>query len=58
MTSQGTAHGRFTRAIERRNLFQAELALREMGAPSLLVALDYLDIRALGGYEAEPPPSK
>jgi hypothetical protein len=37
VTSQGTAHERFTRAIERRNLFQAELALREMGMPSLLV---------------------
>jgi hypothetical protein len=30
MTSQGTASGRFTRAIKQRNLFQAELALREM----------------------------
>jgi hypothetical protein len=46
MTSQGSAHGRFTRAIEQRNLFQAELALREMGTPSLLVALDYLDLLA------------
>ena len=46
MTSQGTAHGRFTRAIQRRNLFQAELALREMGTPSLLVALDYLELLA------------
>jgi hypothetical protein len=46
MTSQGSAHGRFTRAIQQRNLFQAELALREMGAPSLLVALDYLDLLA------------
>ena len=46
MTSQGTAHGRFTRAIERGNLFQAELALREMGRPSLLVALDYLELLA------------
>jgi hypothetical protein len=45
MTSQGTAHGRLTRAIERRNLFQAELALREMGTLSL-VALDYLDVLA------------
>ena len=34
MTSQGTAHGRFTRAIERRNFFQVELALREMGGTS------------------------
>lgn len=46
MTSQGTSHGRFTRAVQRRNLFQAELALREMGTPSLLVALDYLELLA------------
>jgi hypothetical protein len=46
MTSQGTASGRFTRAIQRRNLFQGELALREMGTPSLLVALDYLELLA------------
>jgi hypothetical protein len=38
MTSQDTAHGRFQRAIQRRNLFQAELAMREMGTPSLLAA--------------------
>ena len=42
MTSQGTAHGRFTRAIQQRNLFAAQIALREMRDPSLLVALDYL----------------
>jgi hypothetical protein len=29
-----------------RNLFQAEMALREMGTPSLLLALDYLDLLA------------
>jgi hypothetical protein len=46
MTSQGTASGRFTRAIAARNLFQAELALREMRTPSLLVALNYLDLLA------------
>jgi hypothetical protein len=44
MTSEGIASGRFTHAIQRRNLFQAELALREMGTPSLLVALDYLEL--------------
>ena len=44
MASQGTAHGRFTRAIQRRNLFQAELALREMAPPSLLVLVDYLEL--------------
>lgn len=53
MTSQGTAHGRFTRAIQQRNLFAAELALKEMGTPSLLVALDYLVLIA-----DERPPRK
>ena len=38
MTSQGSAHGRFQRAIQRRNLFQAELAIRELGTLSLLDA--------------------
>jgi hypothetical protein len=33
-------------AIQRRNLFQAELAVREMGTPSLLVALDYPELLA------------
>jgi hypothetical protein len=46
MTRQGSAHGRFTRAIQRRNLFQAELSMREMGTPALLDALDYLDLLA------------
>src|ERR1022692_3729975 len=32
----------------RRNLFQPALAHREMGSPSLLVALDYLDLLASG----------
>src|SRR5919108_366361 len=39
MTSQGTAHGRFQRAIRQRNLFNAELAAREMGHVSLADAL-------------------
>ena len=47
MTSQGSAHGRFQRALERRNLFQAELALRELrGTPTLATALDYLELLA------------
>ncbi len=46
MTSQGSAHGRFVRAIKTRNLFQAELAIRELGTLSLLDALDYLDLLA------------
>lgn len=40
MTSQGSAHGRFTRAIKQRNLFGAEMAMREAGTLSLLDALD------------------
>ena len=39
MTSQGTAHGRFQRAIERRSLFHAELAAREMEHLNLADAL-------------------
>jgi hypothetical protein len=46
MTSQGSAQGPFLRAIQRRNLFQAELAMREMGTASLLDALAYLDLLA------------
>jgi hypothetical protein len=39
MTSQGTAHGRFQRAIHRRHLLAAEMAAREMGGLSLADAL-------------------
>jgi hypothetical protein len=39
MTSQGTAHGRFTRAIANRNLRAAEDAARELGRLSLEDAL-------------------
>ena len=46
MTAQGSAHGRFTRAIAARNLFQVESALRELRYVSLLDALDYLDLLA------------
>ena len=44
MTSQGTANGRFTRAVKQRNLFGAEMAIREMRNLSLIDALDYLDL--------------
>ena len=44
MTSQGTPHGRFTRAIKQRNLFDAEVAIREIRTVSLIDALDYLDL--------------
>jgi len=46
MTSQGTAHGRFTRAIGTRNLWAAETAMRELGNVSLLDALEYLELLA------------
>jgi hypothetical protein len=50
MTSQGTAHGRFTRAIKTRNLFNAELAARELGGLALHDALDLVILIA----EARP----
>jgi hypothetical protein len=54
MTSQGSASGRFTRAIQQRNLFGAEVALREMGRPSLMLALDYVILLA----ELQPAKAK
>jgi hypothetical protein len=54
MTSQGSASGRFIRAIQQRNLFAAEVALREMGNPSLLLALDYVILLA----ELQPAKAK
>jgi hypothetical protein len=39
MTSQGTAHGRFQRAIQRGQLSHAELAARELGFFNLANAL-------------------
>ena len=46
MTSQGSAHGRFTCAIQQRNLWAAEASLRELGSVSLEDALGYLDLVA------------
>jgi len=46
MTSQGTAHGRFIRAIQQRNLWAAEMSLREFGTVSLEDALGYLGLLA------------
>ena len=40
MTSQGSAHGRFARAIKQRNLFQAEIAARELRGLALDDALE------------------
>ena len=42
MTSQGSASGRFTRAIQQRNLFMAEIALKEMGTPEFARGLGLL----------------
>ncbi|CAN5196043.1 hypothetical protein BH20ACT13_BH20ACT13_13490 [soil metagenome] len=39
MTSQGSAHGRFRRAVERRQVVQAETVARELGFLSLENAL-------------------
>jgi hypothetical protein len=49
MTSQGSPRTRFARAVKTRNAFLAEVAL--MGNPTLLEALDYLDLLA----EAKAP---
>lgn len=46
VTSQGSAHGRFSRAIQQRNLWAAEMSLRELRQPSLEDALSYLALLA------------
>ena len=46
MTSQGTAHGRFARALARRDLVQAELAALELGRLSLDDALQLVHLYA------------
>lgn len=51
MTSQGTAHGRFTRAIATRNLRGAEMAARELATLSLDNALKLCVLLA----ERDPP---
>jgi hypothetical protein len=51
MTSQGTAHGRFTRAISNRHLLNAEIAAREIGELSLSDALAFCLLLA----EVDPP---
>jgi hypothetical protein len=50
VTSQGSAHSRFTRAVERRHLANAEEAAREMGWLSLADALAFCELVA----EAQP----
>jgi hypothetical protein len=49
MTSQGTAHGRFQRALKRRHVVAAEMAAREMGQLSLIDALALLACYARAG---------
>jgi len=51
MTSQGTAHGRFARAVKNRNLLNAEIAAREMGELSLPDALAFCLLLA----DVDPP---
>jgi hypothetical protein len=46
MTSQGTAHGRFQRAIHARNVEAAEMAAREMCPVSLADALSLCELLA------------
>jgi hypothetical protein len=46
MTSQGSAHGRFSRAIQQRNLWAALMSLRELETPTLEDALSYLALLA------------
>ena len=55
MTSQGSAHGRFTRAIAQRSLSAAEIAAKEMGGLSLADALDYLVLLAELRPDRAPP---
>jgi hypothetical protein len=46
MTSQGSAHGRFQRAIHRGHVQAAEMAAREMGGLSLADALALCELLA------------
>src|SRR5438045_3492538 len=46
MTSQGSAHGRFTHAIQRGNLYAAEMAARELRGLALPDALDLVALIA------------
>jgi len=54
MTSQGTAHGRFQRAIHRGNAREAEMAAREMGGLSVADALSLCEL--LEASPEMPPP--
>lgn len=49
VTSQGSPHGRFQRAVSRRNVLLAETAARELGRLSLIDALSLVVIYAATG---------
>jgi hypothetical protein len=49
VTSQGSAHGRFQRAIDRCNVDQAEMAARELTPLSLIDALSVVVLYAREG---------
>lgn len=51
MTSQGSAHGRFARAVRNRNRLNAEIAAREIGELSLPEALSFCLLLA----DVDPP---
>ncbi len=49
MTSEGTPHGRFQRAIATKNLFMAQMAAKEMRGPMSLI--DALHLGLLAGVK-------
>jgi hypothetical protein len=51
MTSQGTAHGRFTRAIKSGHVLHAEMAARELGSLSLSDSLALVLLRQREGSD-------
>ena len=53
MTSQGTAHGRFQRAIHRRHVRGAEMAAPEMGGLSLGDALSLCEHQTAGNERGQ-----
>ena len=54
MTSQGTAYGRFTRAIRDRHVRRVEMAAREMGELALAEALAFCLLLAEADAERWP----
>jgi hypothetical protein len=55
VTSQGTAHGRFVRAIDSRNVWAAEIAAKELGRLPLGDALKLTILYASTGSEKFEP---